>query len=660
MGMDIRIMIDGKEVTVKEGTTILEAAKSIGITIPTICNKELLEPIGYCRMCSSEIKKGDRTKIVTTCNYPIRPGDAGIEVQTMSDEVKKIRKGLIELMLARWPNVNLIKGYAKVYGVEQPRFTHPLVDESENACILCGRCVRGCNNIMEHHIIEFSNRGFRRQVVMPFEELNTDCLGCGTCVSACPTGAISLSDDPNHPADPKHLHEIGYAHSDEIHQLDDKQNEMHRVGTTFLVTIMNDYDLLPVKNFQFGAHEDAPMMGQEIYRKKFLKGFDGCWAGCAIACSHGVRGFKLKTGPFKDQKVDVDGPEYETIAGLGSNCGIFDPDYVIEANFYCDTYGLDTISVGTTTAFVMECYERGLINDEITEGLQCNFGNQETGLEIIHQMGRGEGFGAHVGKGIRYLKKYFAENTNADEQLMQDIGMECKGLEYSEYVTKESLAQQGGYGMAIKGPQHDEAWLIFLDMVHGFIPTFENKAEALHWFPNFRTWFGLNGLCKLPWNDVTPVDNKETPEPAKVMKHVQWYSEYFSAVTGRQTEPDGIIFMSERVYNLQRLFSKRLGLGTREHDAIPYRSAGPVTNEEYESRAQRYDGQLTELGMDITSKSTDEKVAMLRKHRQEQYEKLINAVYKRRGWTDNGVPTMETLQRLGLDIPEIVNVIKLD
>jgi aldehyde:ferredoxin oxidoreductase len=435
---------------------------------------------------------------------------------------------------------------------------------------------------------------------------------------------------------------------------------MHRVGTTFLVTIMNDYDLLPVKNFQFGAHEDAPMMGQEIYRKKFLKGFDGCWAGCAIACSHGVRGFKLKTGPFKDQKVDVDGPEYETIAGLGSNCGIFDPDYVIEANFYCDTYGLDTISVGTTTAFVMECYERGLINDEITEGLQCNFGNQETGLEIIHQMGRGEGFGAHVGKGIRYLKKYFAENTNADEQLMQDIGMECKGLEYSEYVTKESLAQQGGYGMAIKGPQHDEAWLIFLDMVHGFIPTFENKAEALHWFPNFRTWFGLNGLCKLPWNDVTPVDNKETPEPAKVMKHVQWYSEYFSAVTGRQTEPDGIIFMSERVYNLQRLFSKRLGLGTREHDAIPYRSAGPVTNEEYESRAQRYDGQLTELGMDITSKSTDEKVAMLRKHRQEQYEKLINAVYKRRGWTDNGVPTMETLQRLGLDIPEIVNVIKLD
>jgi aldehyde:ferredoxin oxidoreductase len=197
-------------------------------------------------------------------------------------------------------------------------------------------------------------------------------------------------------------------------------------------------------------------------------------------------------------------------------------------------------------------------------------------------------------------------------------------------------------------------------MVHGFIPTFEDKAEALHWFPNFRTWFGLNGLCKLPWNDVVPVDNKETPEPAKVMKHVQWYSEYFSAVTGRQTEPDGVISMSERVYNLQRLFSKRQRLGTREHDAVPYRSVGPVTEKEYESRAERYDGQLTELGQDISGLTTADKVARLREHREAQYEKLTDAVYKRRGWNADGVPTMDTLKRLGIDIPEIVNIIKLD
>ena len=74
-------------------------------------------------------------------------------------------------------------------------------------------------------------------------------------------------------------------------------------------------------------------------------------------------------------------------------------------------------------------------------------------------------------------------------------------------MSKESLAQQGGYYLTNKGPQHDEAWLIFMDMVNNQIPTFENKAEALHYFPMFRTWFGLQGLCKLPWNDIEPADN---------------------------------------------------------------------------------------------------------------------------------------------------------
>jgi aldehyde:ferredoxin oxidoreductase len=470
----------------------------------------------------------------------------------------------------------------------------------------------------------------------------------------------NLGSTANHPYDLDQLKTVAKSHSSEIRQLDPKQNEMAVVGTTFLVTVMNDYDLLPTNNFQYGAHDLAEQLGQEVYRKKFDPGYDGCWVGCSVACSHGVKDFELKSGPYKGQKVFVDGPEYETVAGVGSNCGIFDPDHVIEANFYCDTYGLDTISVGTTTAFVMECYERGLINDEVTGGMKLNFGNSDAALEIIHQMANGEGFGSEIGKGIRYLKKLFAEKCNADPNMLQDIGMEAKGLEYSEYITKESLAQQGGYGLALKGPQHDEAWLIFLDMVHNFMPSFEEKAEALHWFPMFRTWFGLNGLCKLPWNDIIPEDNKDTPEPAKVIKHVNWYSEYFSSVTGNEATPDDLITMSERVYNLQRLFSKRMGFGTREFDTIPYRSVGPVTVEEYESRAERYDGQLTELGIDISGKSVAEKVAIMRNHREDQYEKLTDAVYKRRGWTNNGVPTKETIERIGLDIPEIVNIIKLD
>ncbi len=468
---------------------------------------------------------------------------------------------------------------------------------------------------------------------------------------------VTLSS--NNPADVDLIKDVGKKYSREIVKLDPKQNEMSRIGTTHLVTIMNDYDLLPTKNFQYGRHPEAANVGAEVYRRIFDKGYDGCWMGCTVACAHGVKDFVPLTGPYRGKKVFVDGPEYETIAGCGSNIGIFDPFTVVEMNFYCDAYGLDTISVGTSIAFVMECFERGLINESNTEGMDLSFGNRMNALELLHQMADGEGFGTIVGQGIRKMKTIFARDYGADADILRDIGMESKGLEFSEYMTKESLAQQGGYGLALKGPQHDEAWLIFLDMVHNFMPTFEQKAEALHWFPMLRTWFGLCGLCKLPWNDIVPEDNKDTPEPAKVMKHVQWYTDYFSAVTGKQKVPDDLIHMSETVYNFQRIFNLKMGFGRREHDTIPYRAVGPVTIVEYESRQDRYDKQLAEKHkIDIAGKGTDEKLKLLRKFREEQYEKLKDAVYKRRGWTNDGIPTINTVKRLNIDFPEVLEVLK--
>jgi aldehyde:ferredoxin oxidoreductase len=469
----------------------------------------------------------------------------------------------------------------------------------------------------------------------------------------------SVSLDSNHPADKESLKTVAKNYSKEIVTLDPKQNEMSTVGTTHLVPIMNDFDLLPTHNFKFGQHKGANLVGKDAYKNIFDPGFDGCWMGCTVACSHGVKDFIPLTGPYKGKTVFVDGPEYETIAGCGSNLGIFDPYAIVEMNFYCDAYGLDTISVGTGIAFAMECYEMGLIDTTHTGGLELHFGNRDSALTLIHQMAEGKGFGKIVGQGVRRMKKHFADAFGADAAVMQDIGMEVKGLEFSEYMTKESLAQQGGYGMALKGPQHDEAWLIFLDMVHNFMPTFEQKAEALHWFPMFRTWFGLCGLCKLPWNDIVPEDNKDTEEPAKVIKHVQWYAEYFSAVTGRKVVPDDLIAMSEAVYNFQRIFNLRMGFGTREHDIPPYRAVGPVTEEEYESRQERYDGQLVETHhQDIDGKTTAEKVAMLRDIREAQYEKLQDAVYQRRGWTPNGIPTVNTVKRLGIDFPEVMDLLR--
>jgi aldehyde:ferredoxin oxidoreductase len=257
------------------------------------------------------------------------------------------------------------------------------------------------------------------------------------------------------------------------------------------------------------------------------------------------------------------------------------------------------------------------------------------------------------------MKEMFIEKGWGDRGFLTDIAMENKGLEYSEYISKESLAQQGGFALTNKGPQHDEAWLIFMDMVNNQIPTFEKKAEALHYFPMFRTWFGLVGLCKLPWNDVEPADNAQTDEPAKVPEHVDNYVTIYKAVTGREFDKHRLIEDSERVYNFQRVFNIRRGYGLRVHDAQPFRAAGPVTVEEYESRADRYDGQLREkVGFDPAGKTSEEKLKVLRAFREEQYEKLKDAVYNRRGWNSNGVPKLEFLKKIGMDLPEVVNVVK--
>ena len=453
--------------------------------------------------------------------------------------------------------------------------------------------------------------------------------------------------------------ERGKTFNKEMRDLDDSQAEMRTKGTAHLTNIMNDYDLLPVNNYQYGSHPEANGIHSEVWKSRFTQGIpDGCWIGCNMACSKGVDNYELKSGPYKGQKVLVDGPEYENAGGLGSNCGIFNPDYVIEANFYCDTYGICTISWGTTVAFLMECYENGILNDERTGELKLNFGNADSAMELLHQLARGEGFGKTAGLGTRKLKKLFAENGWGNASFLNDIGMENKGLEYSEYVSKESLAQQGGFAMTNKGPQHDEAWLIFMDMVNNQIPSFEDKAEALHYFPMFRTWFGLVGLCKLPWNDVEPENNAETDEPAKVPEHVDNYVTIYKAVTGNRFDKHEMIRQSERVYNFQRIFNLRRGYGTRKWDAQPYRAAGPVTVEEYESRQDRYDNQLRDLmGVDPSGMTTLEKMRITREYREDQYEKLLDAVYLRRGWNSNGVPKISHLKELGIDFPDLVKLV---
>lgn len=469
-----------------------------------------------------------------------------------------------------------------------------------------------------------------------------------------------VEQDSNGAADPAAVQRIGLKLHREIMVNDNKQCRMRRQGTAHLMEVMNDYDLLPTKNHKYGQDPRGPEIASNVWEGLLTQGKpDGCWFGCTLACAHAVDGFELQTGPYKGQKVCVDGPEYETAAGVGSNLYVYDPHGILEINFYCDTYGIDTISFGTTTSFLMECWELGVLNAERTDGIDLSWGNWKGACQILHDMADGKPFGVLAGRGVRFLAEHFSKEYGADPQVLKDIALHGKGLEQSEYISKESLAQQGGYYLTNKGPQHDEAWLIFMDMVNNRIPTFENKAEALHYFPMFRTWFGLQGLCKLPWNDIEPADNARWAEPNKVPEHVHNYVELYTAITGESLDWDGLILQSERVYNFQRAFNVRQGFGRRKDDYPPYRAMGPVFPDEYEARAERYDKQMKEkIGADPAGKSVQEKLAITREYRMRQYDQLVDAVFKRRGWTPDGCPTPEHLKRIGMDLPEVLEVVR--
>lgn len=464
----------------------------------------------------------------------------------------------------------------------------------------------------------------------------------------------------NHPADKNGVREAGKNLRNVIRNVDPVHFRLSYQGTTSLLDLMNGQDLLPVNNYQYGSDEREKKVSGKIFEKQVFeqKKPDGCFAGCNLACTKGCETHTLKTGPFAGKTVAVDGPEYETAAAM-TNLGIFEIDDILEYAWYCDEYAVDTISAGVVMAFLFESYQRGFLTKEDTGGLDLKWSDSETIMNLLHAMAAGDvGFPWETGRGLRYMKGWVAaraasKNGRTRDDIFSELslfGMECKGLEFSMYISKESLAQQGGYGFALKGPQHDEAWLIFLDQVNNEMPTFEQKAEALKWFPLFRSWFNITGLCKLPWIDVRHPDAKNTDDPAKNTPTIGYYVDLVNATLGEEKTHDDLMDESERCYALHKLINLRQGYGTREHDAIPLRAMCPVYPNEFEQRREYYLSCLRDsAGLDINGKSDTELLAVLQEYRRNQYETLTDAVYKAKGYDEHGIPTDETLRRLGMD-----------
>ncbi len=179
-------------VQIDQGAPIIEAAKKAGIVIPTLCYHEALKPYGSCRLCMVEIVQNKQRRLVTSCNFPV---EGGMEVLTDTPEVRQVRRMVVELLLARCPDVPLLQTLARRMGIETPRFKK----KETNECILCGLCVRFCEEVVGVGAIGLANRGVDREVTTPFKVATDVCIGCGSCTYICPTGCIEMVPDEKIP-----------------------------------------------------------------------------------------------------------------------------------------------------------------------------------------------------------------------------------------------------------------------------------------------------------------------------------------------------------------------------------------------------------------------------------------------------------------------------
>jgi aldehyde:ferredoxin oxidoreductase len=450
-----------------------------------------------------------------------------------------------------------------------------------------------------------------------------------------------------------------------VREVDPQSLRMNRKGSAGLIAFMNkeSYQSLPVKNYQLGTDPRADNICGKYYEQHLFehRGNDGCFPGCNLGCTKGGL-VTLKTGRKKGSQVWVDGPEYETAAAFGSNLDIWNAEFIMEANWLCDDYGIDTITAAVIIAFLMECFQKGYLTKEDTGDLNLTWGNEEAALEFLHRIARQESELARVaGKGmeplIGWISARYMQRTGKPDpgEEIKRFAMHTKGLPFSLYRTHRSLSMQASYAAASDiGAHHAAAWLVKVDLLGAF-PTFQDKATALITYPRVRLGNDNLGLCKLPWVDVfNPASGEMKNTDIYINPASQEiYADFYNGMLGADMTWQEIFARTDRDINLQRVMNALVfGRETRNRDWIPERAIGPTDDALFDAEKDYHDGEVSKITgkplPEVQNMSSSEKRQILMDHRKKELSELIQAYYQKRGWSSSGIPSVDTLQQLGL------------
>lgn len=357
-------------------------------------------------------------------------------------------------------------------------------------------------------------------------------------------------------------------------------------GTAILVNIINEHGIFPVANFQKAYTPYADHISGETMSKTILTKKHACFR-CPIACGRVVR---LKDGR------EVGGPEYETVWAFGADCEVYDLDAISEANYWCNEYGLDTISTGTTIAAAMELYQRGYIKEEeiASDGLSLKFGDPEAIVGWTIKIGKREGFGNKLAEGSYRLCSLYG---------VPELSMTVKRLELPAYDPRGVQGHGLVYATSNRGGCHVRGYVISAEILG--IPqkldrfSTENKAYWAKLFQDLTAVIDSLGMCLFTSFALTLKD----------------YTELINAVCGTDHTEETLLKAGERIYNLERLFNLKAGIDPSQ-DTLPKRLLEePIP----EGPSQ---GQVHKL------------------------KEMLPEYYKIRGWDEKGYPKEETLKSL--------------
>jgi len=367
-----------------------------------------------------------------------------------------------------------------------------------------------------------------------------------------------------------------------------------KYGTPLTLNITHTGGILPTKNFQFGTWEKALEKIDSVGVHKSTISHKACLS-CFTPCSMITR---VSEGKYKG--ITVEGPEYETLGMFGSNLLIDSLPIIIQANVLCDKLGLDTISTGNVIGFIMECFERGMISANQTEGFELRFGDGEASLAAIELIANRKGFGDILAEGVRAAAGHIGKGSDR-------FAMHVKGLEFPAYEPRGAFGSGLSYAVSPRGACHRRAWPPAKEILGGYPPyTIEGKAEMIKGLYDENCVLHSLLVCDMPAKFI-PLSLED-------------YANYFQAATGESISKKDFLTIADRIETLIRMFNLREGL-TRKDDTLPYRTLweplpdGPAKGE--------FIGE-------------------------ENLKRMIDDYYTCRGWDSEGVPTTVTLQKYDL------------